>query len=595
MDLIRRLERALAVAARAPLFTPTRLNFDMTDVENPSWAIIPTRPGPSLRNNTMAHVSTPAPASDPNSHAPSPSTVAAMAKTTAFLAGISLDSRSPLISNVRTEASIGLQPAPAAGVTPSVQRSSRLAREPINLIVQPSEKGEILTMKRRLLGAGANNNNDIDDARRELDRFFNDVVDVKNFPAFRDLFPAARELSDEELLSAARQAAMIGIAPWTPQRGRATPQNGTFAADASELGPPHRFPRAPFPIERAINCQPRGRNPRHGADAPALAWVETQIQGRKRQWAGGGDGVRLHVTSTAKFAVVIVVAREEEEVGRSQAGSYRTLHCHSHSRDGRSHAHPTSPRTMLLHVSAPARTRHLPRSFPSSSSPPPYIADRDRPLAISSKSKSSIACAHNSSNTSCRKIQAALESQAEPTKDPQDTYGMGNLVSQCFTSGGGAAGERPLVVAKDGSRKWVEENTGVAELMIEAPGHVVARASDVMTKDRRVRAMAADELLRAGEAYLLVPAGRAGARLGDREVEAIGMLVSGKKKKSRKSSRHGGGKRVFPAAAEVVDVEDAVVEGKEKENALCAGKWAQDHHGPKPIQWRPALDTIYEA
>ncbi|KAF8724354.1 hypothetical protein HU200_021385 [Digitaria exilis] len=97
--------------------------------------------------------------------------------------------------------------------------------------------------------------------------------------------------------------------------------------------------------------------------------------------------------------------------------------------------------------------------------------------------------------------------------------------------------------------------------MIEAPGHVVARASDVVTKDRRVRAMAADELLRAGEVYLLVPAGRAGARLGDREVEAIGLLVSGKKKKLRKSSRHGGGKRVFPAAAEVVDMEeDAVVE-----------------------------------
>ncbi|KAF8759337.1 hypothetical protein HU200_010378 [Digitaria exilis] len=62
--------------------------------------------------------------------------------------------------------------------------------------------GEILTMKRLgLLGAGANNNNAIDDARRELDRFFDDIVDVKNFPALRDLFPAARELSDEELLA----------------------------------------------------------------------------------------------------------------------------------------------------------------------------------------------------------------------------------------------------------------------------------------------------------------------------------------------------------------------------------------------------------
>ncbi|CAO2038012.1 unnamed protein product [Urochloa humidicola] len=97
--------------------------------------------------------------------------------------------------------------------------------------------------------------------------------------------------------------------------------------------------------------------------------------------------------------------------------------------------------------------------------------------------------------------------------------------------------------------------------------------------------MAADELLRAGEVYLLVPAGRAGARLGDREVEAIGSLVSGKKK-SRKS-RHAGGK-VFP---------EAVNCGEEDEVLLCAGKraQAQDHHVLRPNQWRPALDTIYEA
>ncbi|PUZ57052.1 hypothetical protein GQ55_5G396900 [Panicum hallii var. hallii] len=162
---------------------------------------------------------------------------------------------------------------------------------------------------------------------------------------------------------------------------------------------------------------------------------------------------------------------------------------------------------------------------------------------------------------------------------------MGNLVSQCVASGAGARA-RPLVVGPDGSRTRVEEHTGVAELMIDAPGHVVARASGV-TAERRVRAMAADELLRAGEVYLLVPAGRAGARLGDREVEAIALLVSGKKK-SRKSRPAGG--KVFP---EVNAVEDAV-EGNE-EGSLCAGKRAQDHHGLGPRQWRPALDTIYEA
>jgi len=164
---------------------------------------------------------------------------------------------------------------------------------------------------------------------------------------------------------------------------------------------------------------------------------------------------------------------------------------------------------------------------------------------------------------------------------------MGNLVSQCVASGAGARA-RPLVLGPDGSRARVEEHTGVAELMIDAPGHVVACASSV-TAERRVRAMAADELLRAGEVYLLVPAGRPGARLGDREVEAIALLVSGKKKKKTRKSRPAGGK-VFP---EVNAVEDDAVEGNEA--ALCAGKRAQDHHGLGPRQWRPALDTIYEA
>ncbi|CAL4963969.1 unnamed protein product [Urochloa decumbens] len=164
---------------------------------------------------------------------------------------------------------------------------------------------------------------------------------------------------------------------------------------------------------------------------------------------------------------------------------------------------------------------------------------------------------------------------------------MGNLVSQCVATSGAGGARPPLVVAPDGSRRSVEEeDTGVAELMIDAPGHVVARASDVAT-DRRVRAMAADEVLRAGEVYLLVPAGRAGARLGDREVEAIGSLVSGKKK-SRKS-RHGGCK-VFPVV--VNGEKDALAQGQE---VLCAGKRAQDHHGLGHRQWRPALDTIYEA
>ncbi|KAG8052051.1 hypothetical protein GUJ93_ZPchr0001g29327 [Zizania palustris] len=112
---------------------------------------------------------------------------------------------------------------------------------------------------------------------------------------------------------------------------------------------------------------------------------------------------------------------------------------------------------------------------------------------------------------------------------------MGNFASRCV-SGGAGARRPPLVIGPDGRPVSVEEAMTAAELMIEAPGHVVARAADV-AKERRVRAMAADEPLLAGEVYLLVHACRAGARLGDSEVEAIGRLaVSGGKKEVRRAA-----------------------------------------------------------
>lgn len=157
---------------------------------------------------------------------------------------------------------------------------------------------------------------------------------------------------------------------------------------------------------------------------------------------------------------------------------------------------------------------------------------------------------------------------------------MGNLVSQCVT--GSAARARPLVVLPDGSQFRLEELAGVAELMIEAPGHVVARARDA-AKERRLRPLAADEFLRAGEVYLLVPAGRAGARLGGQEVDAIHRLVSGKKR--GKGSRSG--RRIFP------EQEAANTEGGKESG--CAGKQQALVCRIRPRQWRPALDTIFEA
>ncbi|KAF7058855.1 hypothetical protein CFC21_065830 [Triticum aestivum] len=155
---------------------------------------------------------------------------------------------------------------------------------------------------------------------------------------------------------------------------------------------------------------------------------------------------------------------------------------------------------------------------------------------------------------------------------------MGNLVSQCVT--GGAERASPLVVLPDGSQFRLEEHAGVAELMIEAPGHVAVIARDA-AKERRLRALAADEFLRAGEVYLLVPAGRAGARLGGQEADAIRRLVSGKKGGKGRGNRSG--RRIFPEG------EAASTEGG-KESAECALLCRI-----RPRQWRPALDTIFEA
>lgn len=158
---------------------------------------------------------------------------------------------------------------------------------------------------------------------------------------------------------------------------------------------------------------------------------------------------------------------------------------------------------------------------------------------------------------------------------------MGNFVSQCVA--GGAERARPLVVLPDGSQFRLEELAGVAELMIEAPGHVVARARDA-AKERRLRALAADEFLRAGEVYLLVPAERAGARLGGQEVDAIRRLVSGKKGGKSKGSRSG--RRIFPEQ-EAASTEGGKVSGCADKQALVCRI--------RPRQWRPALDTIFEA
>nr|CAB3452379.1 unnamed protein product [Digitaria exilis] len=97
--------------------------------------------------------------------------------------------------------------APTSGARDMPAPVVPLSRDqPLNLTIRPSKKGEILAMKHLgFLDERESSTSMINDARREFDRFFNEIVDVKNFPALRDLFPVARGLSDEELLAAVQQ------------------------------------------------------------------------------------------------------------------------------------------------------------------------------------------------------------------------------------------------------------------------------------------------------------------------------------------------------------------------------------------------------
>lgn len=226
--------------ARDPPVTPTRLDFDCHNCQtvSTSWAQPSSRkkvdsrprsqsaasPSPATSKGFVVETSSEPCSPDATMHGPaaplatppllsaeaatttpqSPSTAAAIAATSAFLAGITLATRSPLIAEAPQQARVAV---PRAKPAPSTRRSERLANQSLNLTVRPSKKGEVLAMKR--LGFLGNEGNNLEQCRKEFDLFFTKLVDIKNFPAIRDLLPAARELSDEELLAAAHQAGVL--------------------------------------------------------------------------------------------------------------------------------------------------------------------------------------------------------------------------------------------------------------------------------------------------------------------------------------------------------------------------------------------------
>ncbi|WOL10285.1 hypothetical protein Cni_G19040 [Canna indica] len=161
---------------------------------------------------------------------------------------------------------------------------------------------------------------------------------------------------------------------------------------------------------------------------------------------------------------------------------------------------------------------------------------------------------------------------------------MGNGAS-CVSASRAAAAK---LVRTDGVVCPVETPAGAAEIMMEFPGHVVARADEV-ARTRRAAPMRADDELRPGAVYLLLPLDRVGSRLSDQQMEVLLDALPGRRRQRRKTTKAGcgGGRRVFP---EVAGEKEGKVAGAGGEIAGFSGKLVGGCR-----QWRPALDTIHES
>lgn len=113
-------------------------------------------------------------------------------KAAMFLDSVRLAFQVPLASRPAT-------PAPST----ATRRSGRLAKQALNIAIRPSKKGEVLAMRKLgIIPADG----DIEHARN-FDKFIATTMQPAHFEALRDFFPAARELTDNDLLQIAGQAA----------------------------------------------------------------------------------------------------------------------------------------------------------------------------------------------------------------------------------------------------------------------------------------------------------------------------------------------------------------------------------------------------
>ncbi|CAN6356795.1 unnamed protein product [Urochloa humidicola] len=124
----------------------------------------------------------------------------AKAATAAFLASVSQALQAPL-ATLPLRGSVAA-PSASAQATPP-RRSVRLANQPLNSTVRASKKGEVLVLRK--LGLLSGDPTGAGSLHPELASVFRGPLDTSTFAAMRDMFPAARALSDADLRAVAMQ------------------------------------------------------------------------------------------------------------------------------------------------------------------------------------------------------------------------------------------------------------------------------------------------------------------------------------------------------------------------------------------------------
>lgn len=105
-------------------------------------------------------------------------------------------------------ASLPIEQATFTAQSPLPRRSERIASQPLNSDVRPSKRGEQLLLRR--LGHAPKECPVSEEARRTFRVLFCSPVSSSLMVALRELFPAARHLTDDELSRAAARAACAG-------------------------------------------------------------------------------------------------------------------------------------------------------------------------------------------------------------------------------------------------------------------------------------------------------------------------------------------------------------------------------------------------